>query len=170
MSHRLRSLASREELDVLRPIILEYFEFISAQLSEHYGVSVKPEVPVDAMFAKPHAFLPPCGQTLVAENESGVLGTVALKLLDADRVEIKRLYVRPTAQGSGLGRKLLSEAQDRARDMGAREMYLDTLKSLKPAVTLYRADGFAEVPLYSGAEIGEDPDILPHAIFMKRAL
>ena len=119
------------------------------------------------MFANPDRFLPPLGQTLLAEDDSGILGTVALKALDAERVEIKRLYVRPLAQGRGLGKALLDETKTIARDMGAREMYLDTLRSLAAALALYRASGFEDTTLYPGADIGEDPVILPHAIFMK---
>ena len=69
-----------------------------------------------------------------------------------------------------MGKALLTEAKTIARDMGAREICLDTLKSLTSAVALYRADGFVDTEAYPGAEIGEHPEILPHAMFMKRRL
>ena len=165
-----RAISSQAELIALRPVILEYFQYICAMLDRHHGVTVTPEDPVDAMFSKPQLFLPPIGHTLVAEDGDHIVATVSVKPLDATRVEIKRLYVRPEAQGRGLGRDLLEEAKRLARSMGAEEMYLDTLRSLDAAIALYRNDGFAEIPVYAGAEIGEHPDIIPHAIFMKRAL
>ena len=170
MTVTFREIANEAELVELRPVILEYFRFMCGQLSDHHGVELAPEDPVDAMFAKPKMFLPPIGYTSVAEDAGRIVGTVSVKPLATGRVEIKRLYVHPTMQGTGLGRRLLEEAKTKARDMGASEMYLDTLTSLDAAIALYRKDGFEEIPLYDGAEIGEHPAILPHAIFMRRKL
>lgn len=170
MTHRLRRLSSEAELAALRPVFLEFFGIIADQLRRHHGVDLDPEGPVDAMFARPEHVLPPIGHTLVAEDDCGILGTVVVKPLGGHRVEIKRLYVRSQAQGLGLGKALLGEAKSVARDMGANEMYLDTLGSLKAALALYRADGFREVTPYPGSEIAENARLLPHAIFMKRAL
>ena len=94
MTYCFRSLKDVEDLAVLRPVILEYFQFISQQLRDHFGVTLAPESPVEAMYANPHKFLPPLGHTLVAEAEGQVLGTIAVKPLQGERVEIKRLYVR----------------------------------------------------------------------------
>ncbi|MEI9967090.1 MAG: GNAT family N-acetyltransferase [Terracidiphilus sp.] len=54
-------------------------------------------------------------------------GCIALRRVDADRAEAKRLYVRPAFRGMGLGRALLDWAMNEARAAGYREIVGDTM-------------------------------------------
>ena len=71
----------------------------------------------------------------------------------ADEAEIKRLYVRPTWRGMGLGERLVEAAEGRARDAGYRALRLDTLASMGPAMKLYGRLGFVEIPAYHAATL-----------------
>ena len=62
--------------------------------------------------------------------------------------EVKRLYVRPTARGSGAGRALAEAVIARARSIGYGELKLDTLAMMDAARALYASLGFRECASY----------------------
>src|SRR5262245_6507695 len=100
------------------------------------------------MEALPGAYAPPDGALLIARDGAAAAGCVALRRLDADRCEMKRMYVRSRHRGSGLGRRLAVSIIEEARRRGHAFMYLDTLPKLKPAIALYQDLGFRECGPY----------------------
>jgi ribosomal protein S18 acetylase RimI-like enzyme len=86
---------------------------------------------------------------LVARTEAEIVGCVALKRLSDGVCEMKRLYVRPAARGSGAGRALVEASIARARELGYRVMRLDTLPAMDAARTLYLSLGFRPIERYN---------------------
>jgi GNAT superfamily N-acetyltransferase len=108
----------------------------------------------------PGKYAPPEGALLLEPGK----GCVAVRPLVSGICEMKRLFVRPSARGSGLGRELAEAAIAWAARHGYRKMRLDTLTGrMDPAIALYRKLGFAEIPPYY-----ENP--LPGALYLEKAL
>jgi len=97
----------------------------------------------------PGAYAPPKGALLLAEIDAKPVGCVAVRGLHATNFcEMKRLYVRSTARGTGAGRALAEAAVAEGRRMAYAGMRLDTLSTMKTALSLYRALGFKEIAAY----------------------
>ena len=91
----------------------------------------------------------PSGLLLVAYSGSEPVGCGAL-LMHPKRIgELKRIWVAPAARGLGLGRRLLSELESRARENGARRVQLDTNRVLAEAITMYRSAGYYEIERFN---------------------
>jgi GNAT superfamily N-acetyltransferase/DNA-binding MarR family transcriptional regulator len=117
-------------------------------------VAAVPEARPD-MFALPDpgadSYRPPRGRCLVAWSDDLPVGCVALRPLDGDTAEVKRLWVHASARGQGLARRLMSAIEDEARAMGCTMLKLDTNSALAEAITLYRRTGWTDIPPYTGA-------------------
>lgn len=97
----------------------------------------------------PGEYAPPQGRLLLARVGGDPAGCVALHGLEPGVCEMKRLYVRPSYRGSGIGRALLNTVVAEARAIGYGRMRLDTVEPImQDAVRLYRAYGFREIAAY----------------------
>jgi len=88
------------------------------------------------------------GAFLVVSRDGVAVGCGALRLLDADTAELKRMYVAPETRGTGLGRRLVAALETEARALGVRRLVLETGIRQLAALALYRATGFDPISLY----------------------
>ena len=97
----------------------------------------------------PGHYAPPGGRLLLAEYDGQPAGCVALHKWDDGICEMKRLYLRPSFRGKGLGRAIAEKIITDARSIGYQRMRLDTIEPLmKDAVEMYRKLGFREIAPY----------------------
>lgn len=83
---------------------------------------------------------------VLVDRAGTVQGCYGLFPLDDKVCELRKMYFRPHIRGHGWGRAVLRRAIARARQLGFREIRLETASVLKEAINLYRAFGFTVDP------------------------
>jgi DNA-binding MarR family transcriptional regulator/GNAT superfamily N-acetyltransferase len=91
----------------------------------------------------------PAGLLLVATLHGEPVGCGALKLHGRRPAELKRMWVAAGVRGLGVGRRILAELEERARQQGVRTVRLETNGTLTEAIALYRSSGYREVPAFN---------------------
>ena len=138
----------------IEPARTEYLRTVAALFREYadgIGVDLSYQGFEAELASLPGVYAPPRGTLLIATEDDVAIGCVAVRpFADDDMCEMKRLHVRPTAQGRGVGRLLAEAAITHARRAGYRAMRLDTLSEMRAAQALYRSLGFVTIaPYYS---------------------
>jgi ribosomal protein S18 acetylase RimI-like enzyme len=132
--------AGPDDLPEIRAMLAEYAASLGIDLSfQGFDREVR-DLPGD--------YRPPSGALLIAHIGAVAAGMVAMRQRVPDRCEMKRLYVRPSARGTGLGRQLAEAIVATGRAAGYRDMCLDTLPMMGDAQRLYERLGFRDVAPY----------------------
>lgn len=97
---------------------------------------------VDKMYA------PPRGVIFIASVNGQDIGVGALRPVSDTCCEMKRVFVRESARGLGIGKAIIDLLIARGESSGYVTMVLDTLPKLKTAQAIYKALGFQEIPAY----------------------
>lgn len=133
-----------EEMDAVRQIFQEYADSLNIDL-EFQGFETE-------IAELPGEYAEPRGQILLAQVDGVIAGCCALRPLDdcdyPNAAEMKRLYVRQTFRGFGLGRQLAEAMLDAARQAGYDYVLLDTLDDMEAARVLYVDLGFESIEPY----------------------
>jgi GNAT superfamily N-acetyltransferase len=129
------------EISSVRDLLLEYWE--SRKLEFTY-------FNFDREIANlPGDYSPPTGKLLLASCRGEAAGCVALRRLDREICEMKRMYLREKFRGRGFGRALADAIIAEARRIGYRKMRLDTIgPTMREALQMYLRMGFQEIPPY----------------------
>lgn len=108
---------------------LQNYDYETENLEEKYGL--------------------PYGRLYIALFEENVAGCIALRKIDEENCELKRLYVKPEYRGKRIGRYLVKHTINEAKQIGYRHILLDTLPFLDTAIDMYKRYGFYEIESYN---------------------
>jgi ribosomal protein S18 acetylase RimI-like enzyme len=148
-------IATDDDLPVMRTLFEEY--------GNSLGIDLSYQNLAGELASLPGKYAPPDGGVIIARHRGEPCGCVALRRIDERTCEMKRLYVRPDARGLGIGAELVTRVIGMAREKGYGAIRLDTLPSMKSAVSLYKLAGFSEIPAYIF-------NPFPGALFMEKTL
>jgi len=145
-----------ETVEAARQLLLEYGRFVASQrgvASFCFGALEQEAAALPASYVSP---IGAAGVFLAHHPGHAWIGLVAWRTLPlpelADAWEIKRLWVRPQARGTGAGRALVQAILERARTCGKSRLLLDTAPdSMAAAHQLYLDFGFTPCPQYAGS-------------------
>jgi len=83
---------------------------------------------------------------LVAENGNQLLGGAGIfpsAGLSTGVCELVKMYLHNAARGKGLGRLLINQCLEKAKTLGYKKVYLETMPELGKAVSVYEKFGFS---------------------------
>ncbi|QGV80857.1 GNAT family N-acetyltransferase [Streptomyces ficellus] len=125
------------------------FDYFDDVASRYYGRPITAdEVDEGILNEGLDRLVPPTGQFLVgrADGEPAACGGVLM--LDAERAELTRVFVRHAHRGTGGAALLMDALEEAAAALGARRMVLNTRLDLVEARALYTRCGYREIPAY----------------------
>ncbi|MGN6326638.1 GNAT family N-acetyltransferase [Pseudolysinimonas sp.] len=82
---------------------------------------------------------------LVARLDGEAVGCGALRSIDAEHGEIKRMYVAPPARGAGVSRAVLAALEAAARERGWTRLVLETGTLQPDAIRFYTREGYEPI-------------------------
>jgi putative acetyltransferase len=116
---------------------------LNAELSRTY-----PEPGATHFRLDPDEVGPGRGVFLVAYENERPAGCGAVRRINQDDAELKRMYVVPLFRRRGISRLLLEALEDEARRLGVKRLILETGVRQNAALALYASAGFRSIPTY----------------------
>ena len=132
---------------------IEDAKMLFAEYAASLGIDLGYQNFSDELAGLPGKYARPDGRLFLALVDGNLAGCIAMRKLSDTRAEMKRLYVRPGFRGAKVGLALAMRLIADAREIGYRELVLDTLSSMHRAQELYRSLGFTEVEPYYDSPI-----------------
>lgn len=81
----------------------------------------------------------------VLTDHETVIGGIGIAEYDGECCELQKLYLAESARGNGIGYEMIRFIENKAREMGYRQIYLETHTNLQAAIHIYERSGYRQV-------------------------
>ncbi|HLO60286.1 MAG TPA: GNAT family N-acetyltransferase [Bacteroidales bacterium] len=95
---------------------------------------------------------------VVAYHKGQPVGCGAIKVFSDEAMEIKRMYVSPDIRNHGIGKLIVTELENWARELSYVKCVLETGRRQPDAIALYKKCGYQQIPNY-GQYIGMENSV-----------
>jgi GNAT superfamily N-acetyltransferase len=171
---RLERYSSRADVpfEAANALLIEHVQLMRDRMVAGGGPYFDIMLHIDGFWEKFDQVLPPSGSYYLAWSAKGALvGTGALRTVSPGVGEMKHLFVRPEARGTGLGRALVEARIADARAMGIKTLLADTFAANTEMPALYDRLGFSRVDPFSvGGTAAVSPELVEHMLFFRMSL
>jgi DNA-binding MarR family transcriptional regulator/RimJ/RimL family protein N-acetyltransferase len=124
------------------PAYKKYFMSINREWLDKY---LKTEAGDLKLLSDPKGeIIKPGGAVIFARLKGNIVGTAAL-MRHSDKFELAKMGVTESARGRMVGTKMTTAIIDLAREAGAKDLYLETHPTFKPAIAMYKKLGFRQI-------------------------
>ncbi|NPD90460.1 MAG: GNAT family N-acetyltransferase [Asgard group archaeon] len=152
---------------------IEYFEWVWDQFIESFNTDVIPLIGTPEEYVENNkeeffSYFPPKGICYLIRDGDNYIGMGALRKIKEGICEIKRMYVKSSYRGKGLGKSLLDKLTDDAKNFGFSKIYLDVGPYNIAAQGLYKKFGFIQREPYPETEAPKE--FLEHWTFMEKEI
>jgi GNAT superfamily N-acetyltransferase len=169
MSPKLEFVTALPDPQAFEALMRDYYQVMIDKLVAAGGPNHSAKDLAADTMAHIDTLLPPDGRVLLATKDDGTLiGCGVIRRIRPDAAELKRMYVRPEAQGLGLGRQLFEMRIAEARNMGCTHLYADTITGNTAMLSMYEKFGFRYIPRYP--ENANDPELAPYLVFLEHRI
>jgi len=145
---QMELILAYDRLDEVSQIFKEYTDMIMSQNDEVRDV-LKSQHFEDELADINKKYGLPAGRLYFAVVNEHIAGCSGLTRNDDEFCEIKRLYVRPEFRGQQIGRELMDQIIEDAKQIGYKYMRLDTFPFMQTAIKMYEQYGFYCIDRYN---------------------
>ena len=166
ISVNIDEMTTPDDIRIVEDLLRRYVQWLFDSFpdeTEDLQSYFSPERMQQALDEVSTKFLLPEGLALIARCEGQPVGCVLAYPLEPGIVEMKRLFVLPSARGKGVGGALIETLGAKMTARGCTTIRLDTAVFLTDAISLYRRMGFVEIAPYTDIPSGA----VPTALFME---
>lgn len=130
-------IATQKDTSVIKEIVFSTLQ--------EYGLSPDPGATDTDLDDIENSYLRNGGHFEICEVDGIPVGTWGLFPIDDSSCELRKMYLRQSARGKGLGKRMMERALAKARELDFKRIELETASVLKEAIIMYERYGFKQV-------------------------
>jgi putative acetyltransferase len=134
MAHSIREVTAADV-----PAVVELVREVLAEFGIAFGVGAGTDAQLEGL---PGSYEAEGGAFFVAVDAGVITGTAGVVLVEPGVYELRKMYLRPSTRGHGVGQALLNRCLEFVRAKHAKQLVLDTTEQMTAAIAFYEKNSF----------------------------